>query len=837
MLHLQNVFRGSVQLGRIEISFSQPFLLNEKNNSNLKLVTRDIQCLQKRNVMISSYHMRAAAYALDLDISIIRRSLKYLECKLWTDKTTSEESLDLPSSKTELWSVFLQFAHLYAPYIKRTHPGWALWLDPNLLSASDHVHESSDLHTVVDTLKSKFDSVDQIIEETMTLLHEKGFDHPSHLHLIQYALKNSVNACELLIHAAINFKVVSKESVDVKQTLTALDTVEPLFSQTATVQKSGVISFNSNENFGAWGYKDSGFIVEVQSNGSKTVCMKGDRYVISGRKMPKLIPFLEHEADIQVNPNLVSLPISNHISTCGTQLLEHDVHHLCSSVSGDSNRVSTVDVDRIRHGTGHSQEDIFMIRNSSVSDRRMPDAVVYPKTEEEVLSVIALAEEKNWCLIPFGGGTNVCHATWCPSKEVDPRPMISVDMRLLNSVITFNEEDCTVHVQAGITGGDLVRQMQSRGYTIGHEPDSIEFSTVGGWIATKASGMKQNKYGNIEDIVLYVHMITSHGKIWQNDEDGNASFARLSTGIDFKSLVMGSEGSLGIITSAVLKCWPIPEIKEYDSVILNSFDDGLRFVKDVSKLGRLKPASVRLLDNTQFRLGQSLTSVDTFFKSMKRKVAGVISAASGNRFHTLSMVCVTIAYEGSKSEVQIQQKHVKSLALKHGGVCAGSEIGKAGYDLTFAIAYIRDFAMTYGFIAESFETFVPWSKVQNLIKATKARLQREHNERALPGKPIITCRITQLYDQGVCVYFYFCMNYNNVRDPSAVFAAIETAAREEILEQGGSLSHHHGIGKHRAKFMNKVNSATLTITLENFKAAMDPKNIFGVRNGSFHSGL
>lgn len=330
-----------------------------------------------------------------------------------------------------------------------------------------------------------------------------------------------------------------------------------------------------------------------------------------------------------------------------------------------------------------------------------------------------------------------------------------------------------------------------------------------------------------------MHIITSQGKLWQNDEDGTASFARLSTGTDLKSLVLGSEGSLGIITSAVLKCWPSPEKKEYDSVIFNSFDDGLRFAKDVSKLGRMKPASVRLLDNTQFRLGQSLSSADTVASLVRRKITGVIGAISGNRLNLHSMVCVTIAYEGSKSEVEVQRKNVSLLASKHGGLCAGSDIGKAGYDMTFAIAYIRDFAMTYGFIAESFETFVPWSKVQNLIKATKARLQREHSERALPGRPIITCRITQLYDQGVCVYFYFCMNYNNVKEPSAVLAAIEMAAREEILEQGGSLSHHHGIGKHRAKFMDKVNNSHLKIILSNFKAAMDPNNIFGVRNGSF----
>ena len=136
-------------------------------------------------------------------------------------------------------------------------------------------------------------------------------------------------------------------------------------------------------------------------------------------------------------------------------------------------------------------------------------------------------------------------------------------------------------------------------------------------------------------------------------------------------------------------------------------------------------------------------------------------------------VCATITFEGPAAEIEIQQNYIKNLALKHGGLCAGSEVGRAGYDMTYAIAYIRDFAMTYGFLAESFETFVPWSKVANMIAATKNRLRKEHSDRALPGRPIVTCRITQLYDEGVCVYFYFCMNFKNVNNPSEVFSAIE----------------------------------------------------------------
>jgi len=612
--------------------------------------------------------------------------------------------------------------------------------------------------------------------------------------------------------------------------------VTPLFRNEAretVTDTAHSMSFSAMESFGAWGYKDSKFILSVEDDGRKCVTMRGDRYKISGTPMPKLIPFLEKETNVKVDLFKTSLPSIPYVSNLDTDFLPEDINLLLSILKNDKNRVSTESIDRARHGTGHSQEDMFMIRSNELDKIRLPDAVVFPEDECEVQSLISIARRERWCLIPFGGGTNVIHATWCPSKEEDPRPMVSVDMRLMDKVLKVNEEDATVHVQAGITGGELVREMNSLGYTIGHEPDSIEFSTLGGWIATNASGMKQNKYGNIEDIVKEVRIVSSQGIMWQQNDGDGASFARVSTGTNLPSLVLGSEGSLGIITSAVLKIWPLPVVKEYQSVILHNFEDGILFVKDVSKLGVMKPASVRLLDNTQFRLGQAMKSDSSTFEVFKKFLMKSYALLNGGKFDAHEMVCATITFEGSPSEVKLQQSVMKNLASKHGGICAGAEIGRAGYDMTYAIAYIRDFAMTYGFLAESFETFVPWSKVKDLIIATKDCLRNEHSKRALPGVPIVTCRITQLYDEGVCVYFYFCMNYENVKDPSEVFSEIELAARKEILRKGGSLSHHHGIGKIRAPLMNNVNSESLKTVLLKIKDAFDPDNIFGARNGSF----
>jgi len=402
----------------------------------------------------------------------------------------------------------------------------------------------------------------------------------------------------------------------------------------------------------------------------------------------------------------------------------------------------------------------------------------------------------------------------------------------MDRILWINEEDGVAHVQAGITGKCLASEMELRGYTIGHEPDSIEFSTLGGWIATKASGMKRNKYGNIEDIVKDVRVAGPKGMIWQNKSGKKSVHGRVSTGIDLLSLMLGSEGGFGIITSATIKVWPMPECKEYESLILPCFEDGIRFVRDVAKMNNLKPASIRLLDNEQFRLGKAMTSVPRGLQLIQNAMIAFI----GSMQSTISMhsaVCTTISFEGSSSEIKLQKQIIGDIAAKHGGIFSGSRIGKAGYDLTFAIAYLRDFAMTYHFLAESFETFVPWSRLEPLVKATKERIRQEHKSRSLPGLPFVSCRVTQLYDEGACVYFYFCMNFENVSKPSLVFAEIEAAAREEIIANGGSLSHHHGVGKLRAPFMDGVNSKCFKDLLLSFKRSFDEKNTFGVRNGAF----
>ena len=161
---------------------------------------------------------------------------------------------------------------------------------------------------------------------------------------------------------------------------------------------------------------------------------------------------------------------------------------------------------------------------------------------------------------------------------------------------------------------------------------------------------------------------------------------------------------------------------------------------------------------------------------------------------------------------------------------AAKRTAERGYQLTFGIAYIRDFIMNHYILAESFETSVRWSQAEAMIAATKARVRQEYAARGLPGRPFITARISQVYPTGVCVYFYLAYHYKGVDDPSAVFHELEHAARDEILKQGGSLSHHHGVGKVRRDFLPEIMSPAAVAWSRETKKAVDPSNIFGARN-------
>ena len=343
-------------------------------------------------------------------------------------------------------------------------------------------------------------------------------------------------------------------------------------------------------------------------------------------------------------------------------------------------------------------------------------------------------------------------------------------------------------------------------------------------MATRASGMKKNIYGNIEDILVRVKMVTPRGTV-----EKSCQVPRMSTGPDVHHFILGSEGTLGVVTEVTLRIRPLPECKEYGSLVFPTFEIGVACLREIAKQ-RCAPASVRLMDNEQFRFGQALKAEGgTYFKAfLDGFKAMYLTKFKGFDPNKLSVA--TLLFEGTREEVKEQQRRIYEIASRFGGIPAGEENGRRGYMLTFVIAYLRDLGFEYFFIAESFETSVPWDRVADLCRNVKENIKRTCVELGIKVPPMVTCRVTQTYDAGACVYFYFGFNYHGHANVLELYDAVESAARDEILANGGSLSHHHGVGKLRKKWLRKTVSDVGVEMMQGVKNAVDPQNIFGNGN-------
>ncbi len=562
-----------------------------------------------------------------------------------------------------------------------------------------------------------------------------------------------------------------------------------------------------------WGFSDTRFVL----NDDGSVSLTGNRYDLAGYRMYDLLPYVEEVLDIKLDLEDRRVEIQNK-PVPPSNRNEPFCRELERCLRAD--QISFDDKVRLLHSHGQtSASEVFKVIYSKLD--RAVDLVCYPESETDCQSLIQLAKEHDVCLIPYGGGTSVSCALTPPERET--RMIVSLDMRRMNKIEWVDEENLRACVQAGITGSELDRQLELQGFMSGHEPDSIELSTLGGWISTSASGMKKNRYGNIEEVVEQATMITPAGELKHLHP-----VPRSSIGMQPQSLFFGSEGNLGLITQAVIKIHRLPEMKKYGSLIFPNFDLGVQFLHQLAHTAFV-PASIRLVDNVQFRFGQALKArargleakVDWLKKLYVLKLRG---------FDPHQMAATTIVMEGSRSEVEFQESSIYALAKKFQGLPAGAANGRRGYLLTFAIAYIRDFLSDFHIVGETFETSVPWSKIRPVCGAVVKKAAEQYAKLGLPGKPYVSYRVTQVYHTGVCIYFMFGFHAKGLDDPEKPFSDIEHSLRRVIIDNGGSISHHHGVGKIRKDFMKDTLSPSSIELLKDIKRSADPKNVFGIRN-------
>lgn len=473
-------------------------------------------------------------------------------------------------------------------------------------------------------------------------------------------------------------------------------------------------------------------------------------------------------------------------------------------IVGASN-VSTDDVDRARHSAGKFFTELLELRLGRVPNP--PDAVVFPRNEKEVAAVLQYCQTKKIPVIPFGGGSSVTGGL------SSPRGGIALNLtRHMNKVISLNEINESVTVQAGMYGPALETYLNERGYTCGHFPQSFEYSTVGGWSAARGAGQASTGYGTMAAMVLGQRLVSPAGTIATRD------FPTVSLGPDLDGILVGSEGVLGALTEVTMKVRKYrPDDSKLASFMFPDFEAGVDAMREVMQGGFAPPHFFRLQDSEETELsfqmaGMSGGKSDKFlrllgYRPMERSLMHVIA-------------------EGDADQAKLVVKKIAKIARRHGAFATGSGPVKKWLEQRYSSAYLRDPLMDAGIAIDTLETAVRWDDLMGLWTAVREYIKK---------RPDTFClvHISHAYENGAMLYAIFmtplkeCEPGDRKSEAAMIddFVHYHRGIIETIRAHGGSLSHHHGVGRMLAPWLRDEIGAPAHDLLRAIKKQLDPKGI------------
>jgi alkyldihydroxyacetonephosphate synthase len=525
---------------------------------------------------------------------------------------------------------------------------------------------------------------------------------------------------------------------------------------------------------------------------------------------PAFRPFLIKIIDLDVNTPPVSPMSLDDLPIPAPLISDQLLAELTDAVGADN--IVQDDLDRIVHTYGKSARDLLRIRAGDIP--RVPDVVVYPGDEAEVQLIVDRAVAADAVIIPYGGGTSFSGSLSVPEDET--RLVISLDLGRLNQVIDIDEESGLARVQAGVQGPDLEEQLGARGWTLGHFPDSFTHSTLGGWVATRSSGMQSDKYGDISDIARGMRVVMP-GKVLQV-----RPIPATSTGPSVREMVLGSEGRLGVITEVTVQVHRIPEVRLILGYLFPSWEAGLAAMQDIST-SDAHPSITRVSDARE-----TAFSFATRKKRSRISISSLISKGLmkvlERRGWKLDEVCLSfIGYEGGKAHVARQKAIVKDIVGRHGGIVVGKGPGELYDQKKFDTPYIRDFLLDRGAIGDVSDTAAPWSKLMPLYTNVVAAAERAFAQVGVTGW--IMCHLSHSYYSGACLYFTFGFKHDGV-DPLGQYERVKNAIQQAFVDSAGTLSHHHAVGTEHAAWLEQDISAPGVHMIDGLFTAMDPGRNF-----------
>jgi len=451
--------------------------------------------------------------------------------------------------------------------------------------------------------------------------------------------------------------------------------------------------------------------------------------------------------------------------------------------------VSRDPLDRVVHARGKSLRDLIRQRRGDLA--RVPDVVVRPGSEEEVTAVLQAALATDAVIIAFGGGSSISGSLEAPADEA--RPVMSVDLVRLDKVLEIDVPSRLARVQAGVFGPRLEEQLAARGYTFGHFPDSFTHSTLGGWIATRSSGMQSDRYGDIADLTKGLRVVTPSGTLVTRPVPA------ASTGPSVREMVLGSEGRLGLITEATVEVRRIPERRVILGYLFPTFAAGLDAMREITA-GEYSVSATRVSDAPETRFSFAMRTQPSLLDRLQSKA--LRSYLRRRRGFDLSEMCLSfIGYEGSAGHVAGQRKAVGRLVKRHGGLCVGAGPGALYDQKKFDTPYIRDFLLDRGVAADVSETAMPWSRLTPVYDAVSTAAHRAFAELGVQG--YLMCHLSHSYHAGACLYFTFAFEPTAGADMIVEYDVVKFAIQQAFVDHGATLSHHHAVGTEHAQWLEQ----------------------------------
>ncbi|MGO9973541.1 MAG: FAD-binding oxidoreductase [Solirubrobacteraceae bacterium] len=521
---------------------------------------------------------------------------------------------------------------------------------------------------------------------------------------------------------------------------------------------------------------------------------------------PELGPFIKEVLGLEVG-RATSAPIRFEDLSVPEPSLPKDLR--AGLVQGVTDAFVSVDSrDRVIHGRGKSLRDLVRQRRGDLP--RLPDVVVYPGSEDEIAAVLRAAVTFDAVVIPFGGGSSISGSLEAPVTET--RPVISVDLARLDKLLAVDGQSRLARVQAGVFGPHLEEQLAAQGYTLGHFPDSFTHSTLGGWIATRSSGMQSDRYGDIADMTKGLRVVTPSGTLVTRP------IPTTSTGPSIREMVLGSEGRLGFITEATVQVRRIPERRMIFGYLFPTFADGLAAMRDIAA-GECSVSLTRVSDPYETRFSLAMRKKPTVVDELVSKALRTFLARRLR--YDLGEMCLSfIGYEGSAGHVAEQRRAVGKLAKRHGGLCIGSSPGELYDQKKFDTPYIRDFLLDRGVAADVSDTAMPWRELMSVYDAVSAAAYGAFAELGVQG--YLMCHLSHSYHAGACLYFTFAFRPTPRGDMIDEYDVVKSSIQQAFVDNGATLSHHHAVGTEHAQWLEQDISAPGVAMLKALFDGTDP---------------